>query len=88
MTTKPKLSPCCRLGVCGGCLSTFKTPRGEWVQCQCFCHMPKADQLLRRLVERWRQTIEQDEPMDGGDAVEWLVEFWADADLYLREQGK
>jgi len=31
--------------------------------------------LLAVLILSWGEAVERDEPIDGGDAVEWLAEF-------------
>jgi hypothetical protein len=40
--------------------------------------------LLEEFVCRWREAVERDEPIAGSDAVEYLVEFYADAKKAVR----
>ena len=41
--------------------------------------MSEAEKLLQGAVDRWRYQIEHDKPINGGDCVEWLSEFYDEA---------
>lgn len=53
-----------------------------------FAKPSQAEELVQRLVEKWREPMMNDEEINGGDAVEWLSEFWADAEFYLRTKNQ
>jgi hypothetical protein len=44
--------------------------------------------LLEELLDRWGDDIDDtDRAIDGGDAVEWMVEFALDAQRVVRRKG-
>ncbi len=43
----------------------------------------RCEDMLRRFVERFREDAENDEPIDGGDAVDFMMRFWGGADTLL-----
>ena len=40
---------------------------------------PEMLALLERVEDDWGETFDSDDPMNGGDAVEWLCQFIQDA---------
>ncbi len=50
--------------------------------------MHDAMALLARAVDQWMEPIENDEPISGAAAVEWLQEFILEAKRYRRHQDQ
>ena len=43
--------------------------------------------LLRKFIEDWREPIENEEPIQGSDSVDYMVNFWHRAVKALEVKG-
>lgn len=47
----------------------------------------QAFSLLEDFLDRWGGEVDTDQSIDGGDAVEWMVEFAQDVQKVVRRKG-